>query len=89
MTHHALVLLAVAREPDTRVSDIALRVGLSARSALSILADLEEAGYLARSRVGRRTRYQIHPGRPFRHPAAAGPGVDELIALFVDAAAPR
>lgn len=82
LTHHALVLLAVAEEPDARVVDIAARIGLSARAALSILGDLETAGYLARTRVGRRTHYEVHPGRPFRHRAAGGHDVDELIALF-------
>lgn len=82
LTHHALVLLAVAREPDARVADIAAGVGVSTRAALSILGDLEEAGHLQRSRVGRRTHYDICRGRPFRHRAVAGRDVDELLTIF-------
>lgn len=82
LTHHALVLLAVAREPDARVADIAAGVGVSARAALSILGDLEGAGYLQRSRVGRRNHYEVCRGRPFRHPAAAGRDVDQLLTIF-------
>ncbi len=75
------MLLAVAREPDARVADIAVGVGVSARAALSILGDLEEAGHLERTRMGRRNHYEICRGRPFRHPAAAGRDVDELLTI--------
>jgi DNA-binding transcriptional ArsR family regulator len=82
LTSHAHVLLAVAREPDARVQEIAAVVGLSERAALTVLADLEEAGYLTRSRVGRRTHYAVLAHRPFRHPASAGHEVDELLSIF-------
>ncbi|TDK25800.1 ArsR family transcriptional regulator [Arthrobacter crusticola] len=82
LTHHGHVLLAVAEDPDMRVADLADLVGISPRAALSILKDLETAGYLRRIRVGRRTHYVIEPHRHFRHPAAAGHEIDELIALF-------
>lgn len=82
LTNHAHVLLAVAAEPDARVEAIAERVGISGRQALAILADLEEAGYLRRTRVGRRTHYELQPSRPFRHPALAHHDVAELLAVF-------
>lgn len=82
LTNHAHVLLAVARHPDIRVEDIAAEVGITTRAALAILKDLEAAGYLRRTRVGRRTHYELHEHRPFRHPASAGHTVDELLALF-------
>ncbi len=82
LTHHGHVLLAVAGDPDMRVADLADLVEISPRAALSILKDLETAGYLRRIRVGRRTHYVIEPHRHFRHPAAAGHEVDELIRLF-------
>ncbi|MHA7263914.1 winged helix-turn-helix domain-containing protein [Arthrobacter sp. TMN-37] len=82
LTNHGHVLLAVAGDPDMRVADLAGLVGVSPRAALSILKDLETAGYLRRIRVGRRTHYVIEPHRHFRHPVAAAHEVDELIALF-------
>lgn len=84
LTHHAIVLITVAREPDALVADIAAEVGLSTRAALSILRDLEGAGYLTRTRVGRRTHYEARRGRPFRHRAAAGRHVDALVDIFAD-----
>lgn len=82
LTHHGHVLLAVADEPDARVVEIADRVGISQRAALSILKDLEEDGYVERTCVGRRTYYTVQPHRPFRHPADADCQVDALLAVF-------
>jgi DNA-binding MarR family transcriptional regulator len=82
LTNHGHVLLAVADDPDARVGDLAARVGISPRAALSILRDLEGAGYLTRIRLGRRTHYEIRPHQHFRHPATAAHEVDELLAIF-------
>jgi predicted ArsR family transcriptional regulator len=84
LTNHGHMLLAVASSPDARVQDLAATVGVSNRAALTILQDLEDAGYLHRDRRGRRNHYTVEPGRPFRHPASAGHTVGELIALFAD-----
>ena len=84
LTNHAHVLLAVARAPDARVHDVAATVGVSTRAALTILGDLEDAGYLRRERVGRRNHYTLERGRPFRHPTTADHRIDELLAIFTD-----
>jgi DNA-binding transcriptional ArsR family regulator len=82
LTNHGHVLLAVAADPDTRVEEVAARVGISPRAVLAILRDLEDAGYLTRTRRGRRTHYELVPHRPFRHPSEADREVDELLAVF-------
>ncbi|WP_308016358.1 winged helix DNA-binding protein [Cellulosimicrobium marinum] len=82
LTHHAHVLLAVAADPDARVADVAAAVGVTQRTALAVLRDLEDAGYLHRERVGRRTHYTVHPHRPFRHPQTRERDVDDLLAIF-------
>lgn len=84
LTHHAHVLLAVARNNDATVRDIAAVVGISTRSAVSILNDLEAAGYLERERRGRRNHYLLHPERPLRHPSNAAHTVDDLIRALLD-----
>jgi predicted transcriptional regulator len=85
LTNHARVLICVARNPEIRMRDIAAQIGITERAAQLIIADLEEAGYLTRTRVGRRNTYKIDRGRPFRHPAEAGTALDieALIDLFV------
>jgi len=84
LTSHAHVMLAVAADPDARVEDIAERVGITTRQALTILRDLEDGGYLQRTRTGRRTHYTLSPSRPFRHPSIAHHTVSELLAVFSD-----
>jgi len=83
LSNHAHVLLAAATRPDALTDELATTVGITRRATLSILKDLEEAGYLTRTRVGRRTRYAITPHRPFRHPTAAHREVDELLDIFL------
>ncbi len=82
LTNHGHVLLAVAGDPDARVSDIAARVGISARALLAILKDLESAGYLRRSKVGRRSHYTVDSHQHFRHPATATQEIGALLAIF-------
>lgn len=37
-----------------------MQVGITERAAQSIVADLVTAGFVTRSRVGRRNRYEVH-----------------------------
>jgi hypothetical protein len=46
---------------------VAHRAGITERAVRRIVADLEEGGYLSRSRAGRRNRFEVHPDRPLRH----------------------
>ncbi|WP_408669428.1 MULTISPECIES: winged helix-turn-helix domain-containing protein [Kocuria] len=82
LTNHGHVLLAVAQSQDVRVSEIAAQVGITTRATLTILKDLEDAGYLTRHRVGRRSHYTLDVHRHFRHPATAAHEVGELLAVF-------
>lgn len=82
LTNHARVLIAVARDADVRVQDIAATVGITERATLLVLRDLEAEGYVTRERIGRRTHYTLARRQPFRHPADAAHDVDELLAIF-------
>ena len=86
LTNHGHVLLAVAADPEARITDIAAQVGITPRSTLQILKDLEDGGYLHRIPAGRRTRYTIEPHQHFRHPTTANREIDGLIGLFADPA---
>lgn len=81
LTNHGHVLLCIASDPDIRARDIAARVGITERSAQSIVADLVEAGYLTREKVGRRNRYEVQSGRPLRHPVEHEHQVADLLHL--------
>jgi DNA-binding transcriptional regulator PaaX len=62
-----------------RLRDIAAFVGITERAAATIVNDLVEAGYLTRTRVGRRNKYEVHDQLPLRHPLHRHHTVGELI----------
>lgn len=88
LTNHAHVLICVSEDPDSRLRDIAARVGITERGAQAIVSDLEAGGYLTRTRVGRRNRYEVHPDLPLRHPIERDHQVGELLGLIEAAPAP-
>jgi hypothetical protein len=79
VTNHAHVLETVAGDPTIRMRDIAVAVGITERTAAQIVSELEHAGYLTRSRNGRRNHYQVHANLPLRHPRHRHHTVGELI----------
>jgi DNA-binding Lrp family transcriptional regulator len=62
--------------------DIAARVGITERAAQRILAELTEAGYVSRKRIGRRNEYAVDASLPFRHPLEREHQVGELLTVF-------
>jgi predicted transcriptional regulator of viral defense system len=76
------MLVEIARSLTARIRDIANVVGLTERTMQVIVADLEAAAYLTRTRAGRRTRYSVNRGNLFRHNAQEwlriGPFLDLL-----------
>ncbi len=79
LTNHAHVLSCLTADPDTRLRDVAVRVGITERAAQLIVADLAEAGYVTRTRVGRRNHYQVHREIALRHPIERDHTVGELL----------
>ena len=82
LTGHGHVLVEIARNPGARIRDISAAAGLTERTAQAIVADLEAAGYLTRTRTGRRTRYTVNPDSSFRHPAQEGLRVGPFLDLL-------
>jgi DNA-binding IclR family transcriptional regulator len=82
LTGHGHVLVEIARDPTARIRDIAAAAGVTERTAQSIVADLEAAGYLTRERVGRRVVYTVNADQPFRHQSQDGHLVGPFLALL-------
>ncbi len=82
LTGHGHVLVEIARHPEARIRDISAVAGLTERTVQAIVADLEGAGYLARTRTGRRTRYTVNQASLFRHPAQDGHRVGPFLDLL-------
>jgi hypothetical protein len=82
LTNHLHVLLCLAKDPEIRQRDVALRVGITERSAGAIIADLEAAGCVEKKRIGRRNHYEIDRTVPLRHPLEAHHTVGELLDIL-------
>ena len=82
LTGHGHVLVEIAGNPGARIRDISTVAGLTERTVQAIVADLEAAGYLTRTRTGRRVRYTVNHDSLFRHPAQEGQRVGPFLSLL-------
>jgi hypothetical protein len=82
LTNHARVLLRIARDPGTRLRDIAASADITERSAHGIVTDLTAASYVIKQKDGRRNRYQIQAHLPLPEPATQEPAIGEVLALL-------
>ena len=83
LTNHGLVLLVIAEDPRIRLRDVAERVGITERAVQRIVADLVDAGYLSRTRSGRRNEYQLHGELRMPHPTTRHREVGALMAVIL------
>jgi DNA-binding IclR family transcriptional regulator len=82
LTGHGHVLVEIARNPEARIRDLSAVAGITERTVQAIVADLEAAGYITRTRTGRRTRYTVNTDSLFRHPAQDGHRVGPFLAML-------
>ena len=82
VTNHAHVLACIAADPTGRLRDIATTVGVTERTAGQIVSELEQAGYVTKTRVGRRNSYEVHGELPLRHPQHRHHTIGELIGFL-------
>jgi DNA-binding MarR family transcriptional regulator len=85
-SNYAHVLICLAENPDTRLRDVAQRVGITERSALRLVTQLEQGGILLRVKEGRRNSYVIEPNEQLRHPIEAHCTVGELLETILSPA---
>jgi hypothetical protein len=64
VTNHGRVLLCITQDPDVRLRDIAMRLGITERRAYDIVTDLIDTGYLVKTKEGRRNRYEVQAAEP-------------------------
>ena len=81
ITNHGLVLAAIARGLGRTAREIGDVVGITERAAHKIINDLEAAGYVTKTKVGRQNTYQIHPDVPLRDEASDA-AVGELLVVL-------
>jgi len=86
LSNHAHVLVCLAIDPDARLRDVALSVGITERAVQKIVSDLEEAGVIIRERSGRRNSYRLDLDVPLRHALESHKTVGTLLSLVLDRA---
>lgn len=84
LTHHARVLLEIARHPEARLRDIAATLDITERTVQSIVSDLHQGGYVVRERVGRRNHYNLNLDQHFRYPTEAELPIRLLVDMFTE-----
>jgi DNA-binding MarR family transcriptional regulator len=89
LTNHTHVLFCIARDPEVRMRDVATAVGVTERAVQRIVLELEEAGYLVRTREGRRNHYEIRARMPLRHEIEQHCEVADLLAVLAGPRARR
>ena len=82
LTNHGKTLLLIARDPRTRMRDIAARLQITERATQSIVADLVRAGYLERAREGRRNVYTVRSEMPLGLPLQRDVDIGSLLAIL-------
>ena len=79
LTNHTHILVCLVRDPMTTVRNLSFQIGITERSVQRILAELEEAGVVTRSKEGRRNRYDVNLDFRLRHPLESEHTVGELL----------
>src|SRR4051795_1095650 len=82
LTNHAQVLICLAEDPDIRLREVGVAVGITERAAHRIVGDLIAAGYVSRERNGRRNRYTVQDDLPLPDLLARGRKVGELLEIL-------
>jgi len=85
LTNHARALICIARDPGVRLREIGEHVGITERAAHRIVSELFTAGYITRTRDGRRNRYAINAELPLPDPLARDQCVGDLLGVLAAA----
>ena len=84
LSNHAHVLVCLARDPDTRLRDVAEQVGITERGVFKIVSDLESCGVVTRVKEGRRNHYELDPSVTLRHPMVSDRTVGMLLETLLE-----
>ena len=82
LSSHGIVLVLIARDTAIRMREIAEKAGITERAVQRIVKDLVSAGYLTRTRKGRRNVYEVHSELHMRHPTTRHVEVGHLMEVL-------
>lgn len=79
VTNHGAVLIIVSQQPRVTAREISQLLGITERAVLRIVGDLDEAGYVARTRQGRTNNYTVNQDLPLPGPILKDVAVGDLL----------
>jgi predicted transcriptional regulator of viral defense system len=82
-SNYAHVLVCLAQNPHALLREVADRVGVTERTAMRLINQLDEAGILDRVKQGRRNVYKIRTSKHLRHPLEAHCTIEELLTMIL------
>lgn len=82
LSNYGHVLVALSRDPDARMREVADSVGITERAVQQIVAALVGEGYLRKEKVGRRNRYDVVNSTHLRHENETQVTVGDFLRLF-------
>jgi DNA-binding MarR family transcriptional regulator len=84
LSNHGQALLCIAHDPGVRLRDIAAHLGITDRSAYGIVNDLTDAGYVIKTKEGRRNRYEIQDHLPLPERTDLKHPIGDVLKLLVN-----
>ena len=82
ITNHGAILVFISKQQEVTAREIASAIGITERSVVRILGDLEADGYVEKSRKGRANTYTIVRALPLRHEVAENITIGDFLKLF-------
>ena len=82
LTNHGQVLVCIANDSEIRLRDIGEHLAITERAAHRIVAELPAAGYITRTRTGRRNSYTINAAAALPDRVAREHNVGQLLNLL-------
>lgn len=82
ITNHAAVLTLLNRQEHLTSREIALALGITERSVIRIIKDLEADGYITKRKEGRKNQYTVNTDLPLRRNDQREVPVYDLIQLI-------
>jgi len=82
ITNHAAVLTILDREKHLTSREIAMIIGITERTVIRIIKDLEVEGYVTKRKEGRENRYTLNKDLPLRRNDQREIHVRELLQLI-------
>ena len=79
ITNHGAVLVIVSQRSKITAREISQAIGITERAVLRILSDLEEAGYITKTKEGRANIYSVHADLPLARPIFKDVAVGDLL----------